>query len=96
MKKQTFFNCFCLILLVLLVGPYIGLLLFCWWFVAWIFGLIFPGKEFFPIKKMWSRASVWFKRKTGYALSSILLASALVLLVGSALSGLAALFSGRR
>ena len=34
----------CLLLLVFLVGPYIGLLLLCWWVVAWILGLIFHGK----------------------------------------------------
>lgn len=86
----------CLILLVLLVGPYIGLLLLCWWVVAWILGLIFPGKEFFPIKKIWASVSEWFKRHTGHDLSSVLLVSALVLLISAVLGGIAGLFGGRK
>ena len=86
----------CLILLVLLVGPYFGLLLLCWWIVAWILGLIFPGKEFFPIKKVWTRVSDWFKRHTGHDLSGVLLVSALVLLLSSVLGGLFGLFGGRK
>ena len=86
----------CLILLVLFVGPYIGFLLLCWWVMAWILGLIFPGKELFPIKKMWAIVSDWFKRHTGHDLSGILLVSTLVLLISSLLSGLAGLFGGRK
>lgn len=41
-----------LCLVILMLAPYIGILLLCWWVIAWILGLIFPGREFFPIKRI--------------------------------------------
>ena len=86
----------CLILLVVLVGPYIGLLSLCWWVVAWILGLIFPGKEFFPIKKMWARASAWFKRHTGKDIEGVVFLSAIVILLSAGISWIIGLFTGRK
>jgi hypothetical protein len=42
-------------LLLIAIAPYVGILLLGWWIIAWILGLIFPGKEFFPIKKLFSK-----------------------------------------
>ena len=86
----------CLLLLVFLVGPYIGLLLLCWWVVAWILGLIFHGKEFFPIKKMWARISGWFKRHTGKDIGSVVFLSAVIILLSTGISWIIGLFAGRK
>lgn len=90
------FSKVCLILVVILLAPFFGLLLLCWWIVAWILGLIFPGREFFPFKRMWSSFSAWFKRQTGEELSDVLTVAAIVLLVSSALDGLSGFFSGKK
>jgi hypothetical protein len=42
-------------LLLIAIAPYVGILLLGWWIIAWILGLFFPGKEFFPIKKLFSK-----------------------------------------
>lgn len=83
-------------LLVLSLAPYVAFLLLCWWFVAWILGLIFPGKEFFPAQKMWARLSAWFKRRTGKDLPEVLFFSAVFIILGAAISWMAGLLFGRR
>ena len=50
-------------LLVLLFGPYVGIILLCWWFIAWIIGLIFPGREFFPVRRIWTKIRALVKKQ---------------------------------
>ena len=47
-----------LFLLLFCLAPLIICVIVIWWFVAWILGLIYPGKEFFPI----GRVLEWFAR----------------------------------
>jgi hypothetical protein len=49
---------FFVLLLLCIFAPVLLCALIVWWFVAWILGLIFPGKEFFPIGKVLK----WFSR----------------------------------
>ena len=44
------FAYFWVIMALLLLGPVILVSLLFWWIIAWILGLMYPGKEFFPSK----------------------------------------------
>ena len=66
-------------LLIIILAPYVGLLFLIWWIVAWILGLIFPGR---------------IKRYTGLNLESVLLITALFLLADTAIGVIANLFRG--
>ena len=81
-------------LLIIILAPYVGLLFLLWWIVAWILGLIFPGREFFPIKSIWAGMCGWIKRYTGLNLESVLLITALFLLASTAIGAIANLFRG--
>ncbi len=85
----------CIILLFILLAPVIILVLLVWWIIAWILGLIFPGKEFFPIKKIYHSVSPWFKRTFGLSLEDAAIASILVVAIGAILDGVSNLFSRR-
>ena len=85
----------CIILLFILLAPVIILVLLAWWIIAWILGLIFPGKEFFPIKKIYHSVSPWFKRTFGISLEDAAIASILVVAIGALLNGVSNLFSKR-
>ena len=85
----------CIILLFILLAPVIILVLLAWWIIAWILGLIFPGKEFFPIKKIYHSVSPWFKRTFGISLEDAAIASILVVAIGAILDGVSNLFSKR-
>lgn len=81
-------------LLIIILAPYVGLLFLLWWIVAWILGLIFPGREFFPIKRIWAGMCGWIKRYTGLNLESVLFITALFLLASTAIGAIANLFRG--
>ena len=83
-------------LLIIILAPYVGLLFLIWWIVAWILGLIFPGREFFPIKRIWAWMCGWVKRYTGLELESVLLLTALFLFAGAAIGAVVDLFRGRK
>jgi len=83
----------CIILLFILLSPVIAVVLLVWWIVAWILGLIFPGKEFFPIKKIFNSISPWFERTFGISLQDVAIASILVVAIGALLNGVSNLFS---
>lgn len=57
-----FFGLVYLCLVMLMLAPYIGILLLCWWVIAWILGLVFPGREFFPIRRIWAKIQSWVKK----------------------------------
>ena len=85
----------CIILLFILLAPVIIFVLLVWWIIAWMLGLIFPGKEFFPIKKIYHSVSPWFKRTFGLSLEDAAIASILVVAIGAILDGVSNLFSRR-
>jgi hypothetical protein len=70
----------------ILAFPIIMILLF-WWIIAWILGLMFPGKEFFPIKKIWDSASRWAKEKLNVDLGSAAFAAGIILLLTAIFGG---------
>lgn len=82
-----------LILMFIMLAPVVLLLLGVWWLVAWILGLIFPGKEFFPIKKIYNSFAPWFERTFGISLGDAAIASILVVLGAALLDGLSNFFS---
>ncbi len=84
---------FCSIVVFLALAPWIGLLLLVWWFIAWILGLIFPGKEFFPIKKIYHSVSGWCEKHAGQSLDNIALASLMVVLGVALMNGIERFFS---
>ena len=51
------------LLLIFVLGPYVGIILLCWWFIAWILGLIFPGREFFPVRRIWTKIRALVKKQ---------------------------------
>ncbi len=75
------FTYFWVIMMLLLLGPVILLVLLFWWIIAWILGLMFPGKEFFPIKKIWNSASRWAKEKLNVDLGSAAIAAGIIMLL---------------
>ncbi len=83
-------------LLIIALAPYICILCLIWWPIAWILGLVFPGREFFPIKRIWAGMCGWVKRHTGLDLESVLLLTALFLLAGAAIGAVADLFRSRK
>ena len=92
---HLFWQMFACILIVAL-APYVGILFLIWWPIAWILGLVFPGREFFPVKRILAGMSGWVKRSTGLDLESVLLLTALFLFAGAAIGAIADLFRGRR
>ena len=82
-----------IILLFIMLAPVVIVVLLAWWFIAWILGLIFPGKEFFPIKKIYHSVAPWFKRTFGLSLEDAAIASILVVVATALLDGLSGLFS---
>ena len=75
------------ILLLLCTAPAIIMTLLFWWIIAWILGLMFPGKEFFPIKKIWDSASRWAKEKLNVDLGSAAFAAGIILLLTAIFGG---------
>ena len=75
------FAYFWVIMALLLLGPVILVILLFWWIIAWILGLIFPGKEFFPIKKIWDSVSRWMKEKLNVDLGSAAIAAGIIMLI---------------
>lgn len=85
-----------LIILFLALAPYVLLIAGVWWVIAWILGLIFPGKEFFPIKKWYHSFKRWFSKFFGIPLEDIAMASILTVVLGSLLNSLSNLFPGKK
>ena len=79
-------------MLVLTIAPYVGVLFLMWWPVAWILGLLFPGREFFPARRIWEKMSGWVKRCTGFELETLLILSVVVLTAGAAVGLVVDLF----
>jgi len=75
------------ILLLLCTAPAIIMILLFWWIIAWILGLMFPGKEFFPIKKIWDSSSRWAKEKLNVDLGSAAFAAGIILLLTAIFGG---------
>ena len=55
-----FFGLVYLMVIVSILLPTFLLLLPLWWIIAWILEQIFPGKDFFPIGKIWSKLLDFF------------------------------------
>ena len=55
-----FFGLVFLMVIVLILLPTFLLLLPLWWILAWILEQIVPGKDFFPIGKIWSKLRDFF------------------------------------
>ena len=83
-------------ILIIALAPYVGILFLIWWPIAWILGLVFPGREFFPVKRIWIGMCSWVKRNTGLNLESVLLLIALFLIAGAAICAVIDLFRGRK
>ena len=75
------------ILLLLCTAPAIIMILLFWWIIAWILGLIFPGKEFFPIKKIWDYVSRWTKEKLNVDLGSAAIAAGIIMVLTAIFGG---------
>ena len=75
------------ILLLLCTAPAIIMILLFWWIIAWILGLIFPGKEFFPIKKIWDSVSRWTKEKLNVDLGSAAIAAGIIMVLTAIFGG---------
>lgn len=84
------------IILFLALAPWVALLLIAWWIIAWILGLIFPGKEFFPIKKLYHSVSDWYERRSGHSLGDVALWSFLVVVGVTVVNGIENLFSKKK
>ena len=82
-----------LIVLTMCMAPLIILVLLLWWIIAWILGLIYPGKEFFPIRKVWERTRKWTNNKLHIDLEKVFGGAVLALLISSFLGLLGNLFS---
>ena len=83
-------------ILIICVMPYVGLAFLVWRPIAWILGLVFPGRDYFPIKRIWEGLCDWVNCKSGLDLESVLLLTALFLLAGTAIGAFVDLFRGRR
>lgn len=55
-----FFGLVYLMVIVLILLPTFLLLLPLWWIIAWLLEQIVPGKDFFPIVKIWSKLLDFF------------------------------------
>lgn len=75
--------------------PYLFILLLLWSPIAWILGLIFPGKNFYPINKAWSLANSWVESKLGIDLNTIVLLFFAFLTFGAVVGWIVGLFSCR-
>jgi len=82
-----------LILLTMCLAPLIIVVLGAWWFIAWILGLIFPGKEFFPIGKVWNKSSEWTHDKFHVDLEKVLGGAVLAFLLTAVIGVVGKLFS---
>ena len=78
---------FFLILLLLMLGPVIIIVLLAWWIIAWILGMIFPGMEFFPIRRIWNAMSVWAKEHMGVDLGAAAIGAGIILLLTAIFGG---------
>ena len=81
--------------LIIMLAPCVGILFLFWWPIAWILGLVFPGREFFPIKRIWAGTCGWIKRNIGVELESFLLITALSLFVVAAVDAVFDLLRGK-
>lgn len=84
------------VLLIIAVLPVLIPLLLFWWFFAWIFGHIFPGKEFFPIKRIYNSVSKWFERNLGESLGDYLVMAVLAIIAFVLIDTIGSLFSNKR
>ena len=71
------------IYLLLCTAPAIIMILLLWWIIAWILGLIFPGKEFFPIEKIWDSVSQWVNEHLNVDLGIAAFIAGIILLISS-------------
>ena len=81
-----------IVILIIVFGPLIALLLLAWWIVAWVLGLAFPGREFFPIRKIWNAIDQWMQEKLDVGLGTMVGVSIASVLLGTFLSYLDGLF----
>lgn len=87
---------FFVVLLIIAVLPVLIPLLMFWWIFAWIFGHIFPGKEFFPIKRIYNSVSKWFERHLGEPLGDYLVMAVFAIIAFALIDGISNLFSNKR
>ena len=71
--SQNFIGKSLIELLVILLGPFIGIFLLIWWIIASLFGWIFPKRKLFPLMRMYRKSSVWMKKQTEEEFSSYLI-----------------------
>ena len=83
-----------LILMLILLAPAIIFGVLVWWIVALILGLFFPGKDFFPVKKVWKSVSAWFEKHLGVDLEFAAISAVFVVLAASLIDGISSLFGG--
>ncbi len=80
----------------ILLLPYLLILLLLWSPIAWILGLIFPGRNFYPINKAWPVMNSWVDSKLGIDLNTIIFFLLVFIALGSVISWIAGLFSGKK
>ncbi len=85
-----------LILFTMCLAPLIIVVLGAWWFIAWILSLIFPGKDFFPIMKVWSKSREWAHDKLHVDLEKVLGGAVLAFLLATVIDAIGKLFSSER
>ncbi len=76
-----------LIVLTMCLSPLIIFVLLIWWIVAWVLGLLYPGKEFMPLGKVWNSSKQWTYEKLGIDLEQVL-GGAVLAMIFSAIIGL--------
>ena len=81
------FAYFWVIMMLLLLGPVILIILLFWWIIAWILGLMFPGKEFFPIREIWNSVSRWMKEKLNVDLGAAAISAGIIMLLTAIFGG---------
>lgn len=79
-------------IIIITLLPYAVILSLLWWPFAWILGLLFPGRDFFPIKRIWTGFKEWMHNHLDMDVESILLFMVLFLVAGSIIGGLVNLF----
>ena len=82
-------------ILIISFMPYVGLAFLVWWPIAWILGLVFPGRDFFPFKRIWAGLCNWVHRNSGLDLETVLIIAVLFLFAGAAIGAVINLFRGK-
>ena len=82
-----------LIFLAVCFLPLLLSVLLIWGIVAGILELLFPGKDFMPLRKIWTSSKRWMQDKLGIDLEKVVGGAVLALIMSAILSFLVGLFS---